>query len=671
MYKPKAIPAIRLPKIADLPSDEDVGRCSTQAQKMRGRAVELPWQSPLQSGEMADVDCVLQCTWFKEDDEPTWAFFKGDNGPRETRWKHQTRDMGLISMICQRECLGADADLESKDRLSAGNKRPGDSEPKEAEAAAPAAPSPAGQGFDQGPMPDGMTPFAAFPTGAPVAPFPGFPGSQPGMGMGMPPQPAMGMGMGMQQPGMGMQQPGMGMQQPGMGMQQPGMGMQQPGMGMQQPGMGMQQPGMGMQQPGMGMQQPGMGMQGFQQAAPSQPSFDQGDGANQMGFASVEKKPARTSSMVGDLSNMKPPIVLQSIVGGKMTGLLELKHNEATIEMFVDEGNPVHASAPDCKGEAAIMELLTWEQGKFQFFADERTTERTVVKRLENILMESAPLIDQFRFLNQTGVTLDSYLVRKHQQISEAEFEQRIARGALADLMKQKQFYQILDGQANLFELLRKMPLSKMDWIPCVYNLVVCDLVSALAVPSQGAKSPPIETLGVDRNIITTAMQNMYKPDTGLLNYPCVLYFLEQEFYRWEYTAAPFSLLIFDMCRRTSTGVEALSAASIREAAKRIDTVKRNVDCLSHFESASFLLFMPNTKVAAAAHVARRIADLLRDQSLGGDLDSANLALAFGVAGVPEDCQDLGLLLAAGKQAVGLSKQSGNPVVTFQSAGRS
>jgi len=639
MYKPKAIPAIRLPKIFDLPSAEDAGRCSAQAQKMRGRAVELPWLSSMQSGDMVDVDCVLQCTWFKEDDEPTWAFFKGDNGPRETRWKHQTRDVGLISMICQRECLGADADLESKDRLSAGNKRPGDSEPKEAEAAPPAASSPAGHGFDQGPMPDGMTPFAAFPTAAPVAPFPGFPAAQPGIGMGMgmqPPQPAMGMGMGMQPP--------------------------QPAMGM---GMGMQNP-----QPAMGMQQPGMGMQGFQQGAPAQPSFDQGADAGQMGFASVEKKPARTSSMVGDLSNMKPPIVLQSIVGGKMTGLLDVQHNEATIEMFVDEGNPVHASAPDCKGEAAIMELLTWEQGRFQFFSDERTTERTVVKRLENILMESAPLIDQFRFLNQTGVTLDSYLVRKHAQISEAEFEQRIARGALADLLKQKQLYQILDGQSNLFELLRKMPLSKMDWIPCVYNLVVCDLVSVLAVPSQGTKSPPIEAMGVDRNIITTSMQNMYRQDTGLLNYPSILYFLEQEFYRWEYTAAPFSLLIFDMCRRTPAGVEALPVASVREAAKRIDTVKRNVDYLAHFESASFLLFMPNTKVAAAAHVARRIADLLRDQSLGNELDSANLALAFGVAGVPEDCQDLGLLLAAGKQAVSLSKQSGNPVVTFQSAGR-
>jgi GGDEF domain-containing protein len=600
MYKPKAIPSIRLPKLFDLPTADDVGRCTTQAQKMRGRAVELPWQSPQQTGDFANVDCVLQATWFKDDEEPTFAFYKGDAGVRDTRWKHQTRDLGLISILCQRECLGADADLESKDRLSAGNKKAAEPEPE----AAPPAPSGSAHvipGLDPG-LGSGIAPFAGFPSAPPMAPFAAFPAT-----------------------------------------------------------------------PGLQPTQPALAAQAVVPDAPALPlpvPLETSGEANRMGFASVEKKPSRATSMQGDLANMKAPIVLQSIVAGKMTGLLDVTHNEATIEMFVDEGNPVHASAPDCKGEAAIMELLTWDQGKFQFFSDERTTERTVVKRLENILMESAPLIDQFRFLNQTGVTLDSYLIRKHLNISEMEFEQRIARGAKADLLKQKQFYQVLDGQSNLFELLRKMPLAKVDWIPCVYNLVVCDLATVLAVPSQGAKSLPIEGTGVDRSVITTAMQGMYRPDTGLINYPAILYFLEQEFFRWEHTAAPFSLVIFDMCKRTPTGIEALPVASIREAAKRIDTVKRNVDYLSHFEISSFLLFMPNTKVQAAAHVARRISDLLRDQSLGGELDSASLAMAFGVAGIPEDCNDLGLLLAAGKQAMGLSKQTGNPVVPFSTANR-
>jgi GGDEF domain-containing protein len=284
--------------------------------------------------------------------------------------------------------------------------------------------------------------------------------------------------------------------------------------------------------------------------------------------------------------------------------------------------------------------------------------------------MESAPLIDQFRFINQTGISLDSYLIRKHSGLSEAEFEQRIARGAQTDLLKQKQFYQVLDNQCSLFEVLRKMPLAKVDWIPCVYNLVVCDLVSVTAVPTKGATSLPLDGMGVERAPIQAAMQGIYRQDTGLINYPAILYFLEQEFFRYEHTAAPFSILAFEMCYRTFNGIEPLPVNAIHQAAKRIDSVKRNVDYLAHFENTSFILMMPFTKVQAAALVAKRITDVLWDANLGGGLDSTNLALAFGVAGVPEDCQDLGLLLAAGKQAVSLSKQTGTPVVTFQHAGR-
>ena len=653
MYKPKGIPAIRLAKSKQLPTEDEVSQCLAQAQKTRGRVVELPWRSDEQTGDLVEQDCILQCSWPKDDDEPIWAFFKGDAGPREMRWRHQTRDIGLIAMIAQRECLGAEADISSKDRLSTGNKRPGDgSQP--AETGAPP-PPPAPSSLSQ----SAIDAFGPNP-GADPSPFGAFGGGSP-MG-GMP------MGGGMAPMGGAIAPLGGGVSPMGGAMTPAGGDV--PFAAFPAAGGAIQPPQPAVSFPTEPAAAPAAAFVG---AATMQPMHAEASAAAQsasMGFATVEKKPARSPSMQGDLANMKAAVVLQSMVGGKMTGVLEVSHNEAKIEIFTDEGNSVHATAPDCKGESAIIEFLTWEQGRFQFFSDERTTERTTVKRLENILMESAPIVDQFRFLNQAGVTMDTYLIRKQANISEGDFEQRISRGAMADVQKQKLFYQVLDGQCNLFEVLRKMPLSKMDWIPCVYNLVVCDLVSVMAVPSHASQPLPVEAAGVDRHMISAAMISMYRQDTGLLSWPVVLYFMEQEFFRWEYTGAPFSVLIFDMVKRTAAGVEALPVEAVREAVRRIDTVKRNVDYLSHFEAASFLLFMPNTKVPAAAHVARRIADLLRDPSQGGELDSANLALAFGVAGVPEDCQDLGQLLAAGKQAVAQSKQTGNPVVTFQSTSR-
>ncbi|MBS1999584.1 MAG: DUF4388 domain-containing protein [Cyanobacteria bacterium SZAS LIN-2] len=597
MYKPKAIPAIRLPKIFELPTAEDVGRCVGSAQKMRGRVAELPWQSAEQTGDMVGVDCVLACTWMKDADEPTFSFYRGDSGDRQLRWRHQTRDMGLISILCQRECLGTEADVSASDRLGSTSK-------KEESAS------------------EGTGPVE--PAGMPAAAAAG-----PEMGGFQPIQPMVGMAP----------------------------------IGGLAPMAGGFQP---MMAPMGGLAAP-VAEQSFGSApapapvAPTEPN---------RGFAEVEKAPTRTATMQGDLQRIKATNLLQTMSMGKMNGLLEIIHNESIIEIYVEDGNPVHATSDDCKGEAAVLEMLTWEQGKFKLFADQKTSDRTVLKRLDNILMESAPLVDQYRFLNQTGVTMDSFLIRKHATISEPEFEQRISRGAQTDLQKQKLFYQALDSQSNLFEILRKMPLSKSEWVPCVYNLVVCDLVTVAAVAPQAAKAPPIESTGVERASVQAAMQGLYRADTGLLAYPVILNYLEQEFFRYEYTAAPFSVLIFEMCKRTPQGIESLSPGAVREAAKRIDTVKRNVDCLAHFEGNSFMLFLPFTRVQAANFVARRITEVLWDKNLGGELDSSALALAFGVAGIPEDCQDLGMLLAAGKQAVTSSKQTGSPVVTFQSLNR-
>jgi len=646
MYKPKAIPAIRLPKQAELPTAEDVGRCMNSAQKTRGRTAELPWRSPMQNGEMTNIDCVLAAVWHKDDEEPIWSFFKGDGDPRQLRWRHQTRDLGLISVLCQRECLGADADLESKDRLSSGKKADADAETPAPATAPSVLPQPAAAPEAIG----GLEPINGFD--APFQPVMPFAGIQPFNAV-MPFQAQSPLQMPADTQSASMQQA------------------------------------------------ESLPQQAFAQAAPvspltaineqAAPAFnDQPSPAqlalaaaaatpvdnavpvesNRMGFAEVESQPNRKATMAGDLVSMKVPNLLQSIVMGKMTGVLNVTHNETMIEVFIDEGNPVHASTPDCKGEAAIMELLTWEHGKFQFFSDERSNDRSVLKNLQTILMESAPLIDQFRFLNQSGISLNTYLMRKHPNISESEFEQRIARGAVTDLLKQKQFYQALDNQRNLFEVLRKMPLAKVDWVPCVYNLVVCDLVAVSNTTEQGSKALPLESTGVDRGLVQSGMKSLYNAETGLLTYPVVLHFLEQEFFRWEHSGAPFTLLVFDMCNRTPYGIEPLPPEALREAVKRIETVKRNVDCLAHFESNSFLLLMPFTRVQAATLVAKRLTEVLWDPTLGGALESSKLALAFGIAGVPEDCQDLGLLIAAAKQATTVSKQIATPVVAFQSGRR-
>ena len=65
------------------------------------------------------------------------------------------------------------------------------------------------------------------------------------------------------------------------------------------------------------------------------------------------------------------------------------------------------------------------------------------------------------------------------------------------------------------------------------------------------------------------------------------------------------------------------------------------------------------------------IVDVLREAPLTADLDPRSLVFAFGVAGVPEDCQELDKLLQAAKNARDASKQSQRIVLAREVIGPS
>ncbi|OPZ80563.1 MAG: hypothetical protein BWY75_03770 [bacterium ADurb.Bin425] len=75
-------------------------------------------------------------------------------------------------------------------------------------------------------------------------------------------------------------------------------------------------------------------------------------------------------------------------------------------------------------------------------------------------------------------------------------------------------------------------------------------------------------------------------------------------------------------------------------------------------------MLLPATQVSAATLVAKRLCDILWDSSLGGNLDTRSLALAFGVAGLPEENLDLAGLLNQARESLNQSKRSGSPVVS-------
>jgi len=375
-------------------------------------------------------------------------------------------------------------------------------------------------------------------------------------------------------------------------------------------------------------------------------------------------KSMRDATMEGDLTDMAVPNLLQSVVMSKMTGRLFVDTTQAAAELFFEDGNLIHATAVDVDGDLALMELVTWERGKFYFYRDETTTLRTVKRRLDAILMEGITLLDQSKALIDSGLTMESYLDKAQVGLTEPEFDQAVAKGAPVDLKMQKEFYLQLDGCSTLFDLLRKKPMVKKDWVGVLFNLVNCGLIVIAKKPTKVDKTAFLESTNIDSNAIQRVNGLLARPDTGIMSYPSFHFFLDQEFKRYQLFGTPFAIVIFEMRMILPNRLEPLSAPALAEAFSRIRAVKRSLDVLAHFETLSYILLLPNTEAPSAAMLAHRLLETMRSSPIMPGVD--NLALAFGIAGVPEDCHDMGLLLSAAKASKMVAQRNNYPIVMFK-----
>jgi GGDEF domain-containing protein len=382
---------------------------------------------------------------------------------------------------------------------------------------------------------------------------------------------------------------------------------------------------------------------------------------------SEKSRPNVASSLQGSLKEMQVSGVLQSISMTKMTGQLVVTESDCDITIYFDEGVPLHAASMESIGDAAIMELLTWDEGQFNFIPNERTPERSINRRLEGILMEGAALVDQHQFLTKRGLKLSSFLRRKYANISEAEFEGALRDAAPIDMNVQKQMYQFVDQRRTFADILRLRPLVKSQWVPIMYNLVSCNLVEMSDKPSLAAKQSALQEIGIDQTLVNAARSAIARPETGMLTFPLFLYFLEQEFIRFEYTRWPFSLVIFDVMVNKEKGPEPIAGNAVKGLTELVDSIKREIDWLGHFRTFEFGVILPHTDVQAASFFAARLVEIARNSTVGGAVNSSDVSIAVGVAGIPQDGQTLGGLMSAAVEAKKESRERGMPVVLFHS----
>jgi len=105
------------------------------------------------------------------------------------------------------------------------------------------------------------------------------------------------------------------------------------------------------------------------------------------------------TTLAGNLSEIELTGVLQSINICKMSGRLDLQDRLNSTEIYFEEGQVVHAISQKALntdndkpivGDQAVLDVLTWEKGTFFFYPSRRTSEKTIKRRLEGLLLEGA-----------------------------------------------------------------------------------------------------------------------------------------------------------------------------------------------------------------------------------------------------------------------------------------
>lgn len=349
-------------------------------------------------------------------------------------------------------------------------------------------------------------------------------------------------------------------------------------------------------------------------------------------------------TLEGELQDMPMPNLIQSIQMNKGTGRLEIESSSGEAFVYFVQGEPVHSVFNDSEGDEGVLELMSVSQGNFRFFKEPKCNEKTVTRPLQVLLMEGAALVDHFAFLTKLGVGLETFLIRNHATMSETLFEQMVKDGCGAPMDTQKRFYQEVDNQSTILEILRRVPLSKSRWVPIVFNLISCGLCSYRdRVPDLGATS---RDATIDWTQVKRVESVLRRPDTGVYTYPAFLLFLEKEFFRYERFKTPFAVMTLDIKVRRKDSIEPLPMEALKEVLERVNKLIRRTDMLFHYETLGFAILMPETGFESAKIFALRLAEILMSKHLANEKGSYPIVASVGFAALPDSCESLGALIS-------------------------
>jgi hypothetical protein len=386
---------------------------------------------------------------------------------------------------------------------------------------------------------------------------------------------------------------------------------------------------------------------------------------------SSQTRTAATSLWTGDLSTIDVCDIMRSIIWSNMTGRLKFSMPTRDAEIYFDRGQPVHAVSGALKGDECLLSCTICSEGQFRFEPDILADKKTIRQSTDVLLLKGALLRDKAQYLLNAGLKASSILVRKRNDVAEAEFEAisaSVASGSHLSftMLAQKQFYLAVDGKSTLTEVIENLRLIESQWIPLLCRMIKADFVQIINTGRSEEEPPALERKMIDRHAIHSVRMSLRRAETGMFTYPAFLYFLEQESFNHYRASKPLSVVIVEL-RVGGADYEyrsPLPVSSLNECVRRISSLKRDVDLLAHYQTFDMALLLPDTDSNGASIFANRMVEGLRKPGILPEPD-AELLIAIGIATLPNDVNDIGFLLAAAEAAKNAAQCTDHGIVKY------
>jgi len=189
-------------------------------------------------------------------------------------------------------------------------------------------------------------------------------------------------------------------------------------------------------------------------------------------------------SLQGSLKHLHLADVIQLISVSGKSGKFNLKKDNSVGQIYLKDGQIVHAEMDEIRGEEAVYELAIWNDGEFFFEPDVEPVVRTISKSNTNLLMEAARRLDEWRVLSKKIPSIE--------MVPEFVTDQSQDRGQIQLNTSEWLILAKINGKADIRTIAKNCNLSVFDVCKLLYGLVTHGLV-ALKNPPPAAVETPAE----------------------------------------------------------------------------------------------------------------------------------------------------------------------------------